>query len=417
MARAQDVSAPESVQICVGDDGLSLIREIRHVQLNAGLNRLRVYDFCPGIDPASVHLRATGEPGLVELRAQSYWIEILDRQAVLDKIVGQKIKFERDLEDGRQQILEGRLLFPPSALTREGREPIPLFFQTLDGEFHELDDGRLILEQMPATDWNRPRLDWLLHSGKQDRTRLELYYLSRGLSWEARYTVWRSQGRADLCGYATVSNETGARFSSVQLQLTQTASATSGEESRFVFKDTTTLEPDREVQLLLVQARGIPCSILHCIGGRAGPAASPDFAPLQKWTELSLPADLPWLPAGSVEVYSIDDEGRCARQPALRCEATRTGSPMRFFAGTDPLVVVCRNEQRDPMRRKISWELVNSHPEPVTVMAEEMLGPGEAPESEATEVETRGSKVSIRRAAPPGKSRIELSIRLHGSQE
>src|SRR5262245_14599250 len=87
-ARAQDASAPEEIELTVGADGLTAVREVRSAQIVAGESSLRVLDVAPQLLPESLALRALSNPELLELKQQTAWFEVLDGAKALERLGG-----------------------------------------------------------------------------------------------------------------------------------------------------------------------------------------------------------------------------------------------------------------------------------------------------------------------------------------
>jgi|SoiMethySBSTD1v2_1073268.scaffolds.fasta_scaffold128779_2 hypothetical protein len=220
--RAQDASAPEEIEITVGADGTSVVREVRSAQIVAGESKLRLFDVSPRLLPETVAMRALSGPDLVELQQQTAWFEVLDVARALEKLGERPIKLFRyhpsDIEK-----LEGRLLFPPRVPGPDGPVALPLYLEQNDGKIRLLDGAEIELDALPPGDWNRFRLDWRIACRRADRYRFELVYLTRGLSWRADYLLRVAPDAAtgDLSAVATIQNETGVSWRGARIALAE----------------------------------------------------------------------------------------------------------------------------------------------------------------------------------------------------
>jgi hypothetical protein len=80
--------------------------------------------------------------------------------------------------------------------------------------------GRLAFPGVPANLIPKPTLVWLLES-KQPKADVEITYLARSLNWSADYVVVvdDADAKADLTGWVTLSNESGASYQNATLKL------------------------------------------------------------------------------------------------------------------------------------------------------------------------------------------------------
>jgi len=81
--------------------------------------------------------------------------------------------------------------------------------------------GRIALPQLPASLRARPTLVWRAETERGGKAVLDVSYLTGGMSWKADYVLQLdAAGRnADLKGWVTVENRSGAGFADATLQL------------------------------------------------------------------------------------------------------------------------------------------------------------------------------------------------------
>jgi hypothetical protein len=80
--------------------------------------------------------------------------------------------------------------------------------------------GRYAFPGVPENLLAKPTLVWLLASHKPQQS-LEVSYLTRGLNWNADYVLvlTADDQRADLTGWVSLSNESGASYENAELKL------------------------------------------------------------------------------------------------------------------------------------------------------------------------------------------------------
>jgi hypothetical protein len=99
---------------------------------------------------------------------------------------------------------------------------------TYNGMVLKTDDGRIILDpsgtvevdSIPEGMISRPTLLWDIDSANAGDNTIELSYLTNGMTWSADYVLTIDEvAKADLQGWVTMNNESGAVFKNVRLKL------------------------------------------------------------------------------------------------------------------------------------------------------------------------------------------------------
>jgi hypothetical protein len=81
--------------------------------------------------------------------------------------------------------------------------------------------GRVIFPSVPENLISRPTLIWLLDNSLTKSQRLEVSYLTEGINWNADYvlTLNEKDDMADLSGWVTIDNRSGATYKEAGLKL------------------------------------------------------------------------------------------------------------------------------------------------------------------------------------------------------
>jgi hypothetical protein len=200
---ASDPDQRESLELTVYARDLALVREVRRIAVPEGDFQLEFRGVPERIQPAT--LLVGGDRDLVVLE-QNYEFDLMSRASILEKYVGREVAWI--LEDGGR--VTGRLL-----ATSQG----PVF--EVNGEIMFDMPGRIVLPSLPDNLRARPTLVWRVQRPKAGEPDLDVSYLTGGMSWNADYVLQLDPAgeQADLRGWVTVENRSGAGFADATLQL------------------------------------------------------------------------------------------------------------------------------------------------------------------------------------------------------
>jgi hypothetical protein len=205
--RAED---REEVAVAIYNDSLALIKEVRRLDLDKGVNDIALRDVSAKMRPETASLRAISGPPL-RLIEQNFDFDLLTPQKLLDKYVGQNVTVIRSNP-------------ATGAETRETAQVLA----TNDGTVLKFADrietgvpGRLAFGDIPATLRDRPTLVVRVESAAAGKQTAELSYLSGGFSWRADYVaeLAGNEGMLDLAGWVTLTNQSGTAYENAKLQL------------------------------------------------------------------------------------------------------------------------------------------------------------------------------------------------------
>jgi len=203
-----------SVAVTVYNDGRGLVREERDVELPDGVTGLRFADVAEKVEAPTVAVRVVdGNP--LRVLEQNYEYDLLSPRKLLEKFVGERIRLVRRRtagDSGAETEVEGRLL------------------AANDGTVWEIDGrivtdppwDRLVFPSVPPSLIPRPPLVWQVEAERAGRRRLEVAYLTGGMSWHADYVLSLGDGggqKAALRGWVTVDNRSGASYEEARLKL------------------------------------------------------------------------------------------------------------------------------------------------------------------------------------------------------
>jgi hypothetical protein len=194
--------------VTVYNSNVALVRDVRQVSLPAGAGVLHLSGIAASVNPATVHFRSLTEPTRLAVLEQNYQFDLLDPQRLLRKYIGRDVKLVRY---GTKEEVTARLLAFNDAPVWQIGEEIVTGLQAEQFRFPEIPDNL----------HSRPTLVWQLDNAGGRRHQIETSYLAGNVRWSADYvlTVARDEARADLDGWVTINNTSGAAYPNAKLQL------------------------------------------------------------------------------------------------------------------------------------------------------------------------------------------------------
>jgi hypothetical protein len=206
-----DASARERVALTVYNSNFALVREQRRLRLGKGRVALAYEDVAAQLQPSTVHLQPLGAPDDLLVLEQNYRYDLLTPEKLLEKYVGRHVSLVRydraaDEEVGREAQVLASTTGPVLQVAGELTTLAP--------------DERIRFPELPPGLLSRPTLVWLLDSAQEEQ-RVEVSYLTQNVSWRADYvlSLAADDAHADLVGWVTLDNQSGASFPAASLQL------------------------------------------------------------------------------------------------------------------------------------------------------------------------------------------------------
>jgi hypothetical protein len=193
------------LMVTIYNGNLGLVKDSREARLPAGMSEVQFADVAALIDPTSVHLKSLTDPAGLRILEQNYEYDLLSAQKLLEKYVGKKVR----LYQGNGSFLEATLL------STDG----PVY--DINGEIHMGHHGQVVFPSLPENLVSKPTLLWLLRNTAAAPQRIEASYLTGGITWKADYVVIlnATDDRADLTGWVTIDNKSGATYTNAALKL------------------------------------------------------------------------------------------------------------------------------------------------------------------------------------------------------
>lgn len=326
-----DVGHRISLGLTVYNNDLAVIDDRRSYDLPQGDLELHFADVAMTVLPPTVSLHSE-KLGFQAIQ-QNYRFDLLNRQTLLERFVGRKLKYSRFLlrEHGYEKVLrEGILL----SLNPE----IVQFGDVIEVE----PEGTISLPYLPEGLQTSPALVFRGANEKNGTQEISVRYHASGMSWEADYALTLGS-KAELDGWVTLRNQSGTDFEVQNLRLVagelnrvprhtpvmmqerayaMDASASVpmmkqspvGDYHAYDFPGQVTLKKNDTTQLRLIQAEGITFDRVYKVTGIAtnyGNQSRQEVSP-EVWISFGNAKgnklDEP-LPAGNIRVYENRDGG------------------------------------------------------------------------------------------------------------
>ena len=201
------------LSVTVYNSNLALVRDVRQIHLPSGVFPLRFEDVAANIMPATVHFRSLSDPAKLGVLEQNYEYDLLDQNSLLKKFVGRELLVSHsEIRDGQVKWVlgKGTLISDNNGATvwRIGDEIVT------NVQPYSYPD-------VPSDLYSHPTLIWTLENRGAEAQRVEASYLTSNMNWNADYvlTVSRDEKSADLDGWVTLVNNSGAAYDNARLQL------------------------------------------------------------------------------------------------------------------------------------------------------------------------------------------------------
>jgi hypothetical protein len=392
----------QALAVTIYNENLALVKDQREVRLGKGSQALAFQEVSAQIRPETALLRNLTSP-------KDFWV--VEQNFDFEKYVGQKVTIVRSVPNaegaGAKELREEATVLA----TNQG---VVLQFQD---RIETSAPGRIVYPKVPENLRARPTLVVELHSGLERAQKLELSYLTGGLSWRADYVanLAPDEKTLDLSGWVTLTNQSGAAYPNATLQLVagdvnrvrsrvadfaapapvmaraKAAAPDMKEESLFDYHlytldHPTTLKENQTKQVALLSASGVPVRKEFLLKGdsyyyQGSYGDLGDKLKVGVFVEfdnrLEARMGMP-LPKGIVRVYKRDSEGRAQFVGEDSIDHTPRNEKVRLKLG-EAFDVTARRKQTDykSLGRQGGWrnvfetafqvELKNAKKEAVTV--------------------------------------------------
>lgn len=208
---SSSIDEQTGVAVTVYNVNLGLVKDRRKIKLFSGEGEVRFMDVASQILPSSVHVKSLAGRETLQVIEQNYEFDLLNPQKLLDKYVGKEVKlYYKNPYSEREETIHATLLSNAGG---------PIF--RIGDEITFGHPGRIIFPEVPGDLILRPTLVWLVRSSIASAQTVEASFLTNGINWRADYviTLNESDERADISGWITIDNRSGATYRNATLKL------------------------------------------------------------------------------------------------------------------------------------------------------------------------------------------------------
>ena len=434
--------------VTVYNSNLALVHDVRRLRLPPGLTELHFADVAEHLNPTSVQIVSRTAPSLFTVLEQSYRYDLLSPDSLLKKYVGKQVTLVRRLkENGSTKEIR-----VPAILLADNNGPV---WQVGNEIMTGAPPDDYLFPQAPEDFYSRPTLVCLVSNQGGVEQTVEATYLTSGMDWKADYTFAISPGKdtADLNGWATISNDSGATFRKARLQLvagevhrtatpqpmlqfamakaaTQFEQQPLSEYHLYSLQRRATLVNHSSLQLGLLTSANVHFVKAYELEGQSyyyrtpiqpgPPMSEPVQVHIQfensKANSLGIP-----LPAGTVRIYENDVTGQSEFIGEDRIGPTAKDERLDLEVG-NAFDVTALRKQTDyqslgPRNSEAAFEITirNHKPKPITVEVNEPIG-GEWTMLESNFKYQKTSAFSVRFDVPVAansQSALKYRLRVH----
>lgn len=196
----------KSVAVTVYNSNLGVVKDVRTIYINNGMQNISLTDVAQQIDPTSVHISLDGT-----VLEQNYQYDLVSMGKILQKYVDKSIQ----LIGSKGEFIEGKLLSAYGSQVVLSKSDGGLIM------IPNINEYQISVESLPEGLITRPTLIWTVNSKSSGKQEVEVTYQTRGMNWHAEYVaLLNSDDTAlDLNSWVSVDNQSGTTYKGAKLKL------------------------------------------------------------------------------------------------------------------------------------------------------------------------------------------------------
>ena len=200
----------KSVGIEIYNRDQALIREIRQIELDKGLNIIDFHSVADGIYGHTAHVQATEHQDRITPLSLSYHYDLIDNDKLISRFVGKWFTFSAgDMEyEGKLLKVDDYNLFMQPDTTDPTIEVV---------ELNSLSE--MIYSKIPEGLFTEPTLRWEVNSNKKlKKLDVEITYLTSDITWYCDYrAVLKGDSILELFASYTIDNQLELSFTEANI--------------------------------------------------------------------------------------------------------------------------------------------------------------------------------------------------------
>jgi hypothetical protein len=214
IAQAASVSTIDDqrdVKVTVYNQNIGLVKDTRKLTLPTGQDELRFMDVAALIKPETVHVKSLTAADKFSVLEQNYEYDLINREKLLDKYVGQKVKLLNfNMYQDKKETAEATLISNNAGQVYQINDEIYLGYP-----------GEVVLPKLPENLIAKPTLTWMYDNTQAGSQDIEVSYITEGINWKADYVlvVNKDDNLGDLSGWVTLTNQSGTTYKDAGLKL------------------------------------------------------------------------------------------------------------------------------------------------------------------------------------------------------
>jgi hypothetical protein len=223
--------------LTVYNQDFAVVREQLNLDLDRGINEVRVTDITAHLEPDSVILRDPKGKRALQILEQNYRADPVSQGLLLSLYEGKEIDFLIRLAEGETKTIRGKIIrsgYVPhqSGIRRYGQQyrerqmsyaggasGQPII--EVDGKLRFNLPGQPLFPSLADDTILKPTIHWVLNTDKAGRLDAELGYITGGMSWKADYSMLaqNADDALDVIGWVTMDNQSGRTFENARIKL------------------------------------------------------------------------------------------------------------------------------------------------------------------------------------------------------
>jgi hypothetical protein len=213
------ISDQQALAVTIYNGDLALVKDVRKIKLQTGLNHLALRDVSALMRPETALLHSLSHPDALSTLEQNFDFDLLTPEKLLEKYVGKTVSLVKTNPSNGAEVIEQATVLSANhgVVLKIGQRIETGLPQGL---------ARITYDQVPENLRDRPTLVTTIQnkatSNKEGAEQtLELSYLTAGLAWKADYVAELNakEDRIDLSGWVTLTNTSGTAYRNAKLQL------------------------------------------------------------------------------------------------------------------------------------------------------------------------------------------------------